>query len=68
MNAHMDPVERRVVATNEIKRMCADLLERVESGPRRRGRTTHQTAENFEKIMEAVRLAQFEAICMEGAA
>lgn len=64
----MSPSQRRAIATNEIHRMCADMLARVDSGPRRRERTSHQTALNYEKILEAVRLAQFEAICMEGAA
>lgn len=64
----LNPAERRAIATNEIKRLCTDLLARVEKGPRRRGRTDHQTAANYERILDAVRQAQFEAICMEGAA
>lgn len=60
--------KRRAEATNEIRRLCADILADTEAGPRHRGRTTYQDADNFEAIQKALEEARFRSICMRGAA
>lgn len=59
---------RRAAATVEIEALCKSILDDVAAGPRHKGRTTYQDADNFERIRDMLRDARFAALCMRGAA